>query len=100
MAGSAGSAAEEGHGGVVAGDAADAAAAPGAGAAEQDALVRCLYAPHACLARVVGERPGKVPVKYVAARQTCLRLQIDGRLHLDARSAVGVAQQALLDRLA
>jgi hypothetical protein len=81
------------------GDGAHAAAAPAPAAAEEDRRIVGLDAPAADLRGILGERPREIPVEDVAAGQPQLALEITRRADLDARRAVGPAQQAVLDRL-
>ena len=81
---------EDGTGRVVAADAADATAAPGARAADEDVVHIRLHAPPADLGVGLGERPGELSVENVATRQSELFLQVQWRAGLDARPAVGV----------
>src|SRR3954471_9509397 len=94
------SGAEHRHGGVVARDAADAAAAARAGAADPDVGPPGLDAPAAHLGLVLGERPGQVAMEDVAPWQPELGLQLERRARLQARLTGRRQVQAVLDRLA
>src|SRR4051812_49662961 len=76
-------------------------ASPTAGArpAEERARVVGGHAPAARVAAVLGPRPGEVAVEDVAARHGELALEVERRTRLDARRAVGVAGDAVADRL-
>src|SRR4051794_20758290 len=76
-------------------------ASPTAGArpAEERARVVGGHAPAARVAAVLGPRPGEVAVEDVAARHGELALEVERRARLDARRAVGVAGDAVADRL-
>src|SRR5689334_15859358 len=91
------SAAEHGHGGVVAADAGHATAAAGARAAEQDPLPPGGDAP--AVGAVLLPRPVQVTVEDVAAGHPELALDVERRLRLDAGPALGVRRDAVPDRL-
>jgi hypothetical protein len=81
----------------VAADAADAAAAAGSGAADEDALVVGLDAPGPRVAVRLGPRPRELGVEDVALRQAEVALEVDRRLDLDAGPAV--ASRAMQSRI-
>src|SRR5215218_6894079 len=89
---------EHGHRRVVAGDAADAAAAR-ARAADEDRRVVGLDAPAAGVLVVVGKRPRELTVEDVAARHAQLALEVGGAEHVDARLSGGRSHDAAGDRL-
>src|SRR5688572_14196522 len=84
---------------VVAADAADPAAAPRPGTADEDVVDVGLHAPPADLVVALRERPVQLPVEDVATRQSELFLQVQWCARLDAQLTVGVAGQAVPDRL-
>src|SRR5690606_9310610 len=93
---------EHGHRGVVAPDSADAAAATRARTAQQHALVGGRHSPALRRGREVGvvldEGPVEPPVEDVARGQVDRALKVEGRLRLDARVPVRVAQEQGQDR--
>src|SRR5205823_2026905 len=86
------------HSGVVAGDSTDPATPDGPGTAEQNPLVCGPYAPTPDQLRVRRVRPGQVAVEDVPGRQAQFAFQVQRGLRLDARHAVLVPPQAVLDR--
>src|SRR5262245_1302866 len=89
---------EHRHGGVVTADAADAATAAGAGAADQE--VRRVRRDAPAVAVVpLRPRPAQLAVEDVAAGHGQARLQVARPDGLEARTAVGVAGQAVGERL-
>src|SRR5690606_21917954 len=84
---------------VVAPDPADPAASPGPAATDQQVRHGGLDTPRPHLVLGLGPRPGEVAVENVAARHPDRALDVEGTPHLQARSAVGVAGEAVLDGL-
>jgi inner membrane transporter RhtA len=93
------SARERGHRRVAPRDRADAAAAPRAGAADEDRRIVGLDAPATDVLGLFGERPAQVAMEDVAAGQAQLALEIQRCERLAAGRAVRPAHDELLDRL-